>query len=171
MTKLLLIIIAFCSFIADVSGQVAVEGQIGGANFLGLTINSRFQILISKENDHRLTPSFGVGILSPAWDAPTMIVNAGLSYSHNAWGIGTEVSGFTENPFIPSDQPRDFVDMIIYPNFNYTFTFDSSWYVRLSAGAYFSYSKFTNPVTDISRLRYEGDVLPGAGISVGYILK
>ena len=93
MTKLPFILIAFIFLVGDVSGQVGIEGQVGGANFLGLTINSRFQILISKENDHRLTPSFGVGILSPAWDAPTMIVNAGLSYSHNAWGIGTEVSG------------------------------------------------------------------------------
>src|SRR5689334_16116756 len=128
MHKLLSILFIFLYCSGGVSGQVGIEGQVGGANFLGLTINSRFQIVISKENDHRLTPSLGVGILSPAWDAPTMIVNAGLSYSHKDWGIGTEVSGFTENPFIPSDQPRDFVDMIIYPNFNYTFTFESSWY-------------------------------------------
>jgi len=165
---LLLLLITFC--ISNfVYSQIGVETQIGGANFMGVTVNSRFNIPLDDVNIQKLCPSFGIGMLAPGWDQPTSIINVGLTYHFKNWGIGTEVAGFADNPFRPSTGPRDFADMIIYPNLNYTCTFRSNLYLRFSAGLYFAYSKFTNPVSEVTWLRFEGDLYPGAGISFGYM--
>lgn len=155
----------------DVFSQASVEAQIGGANFIGITLNSRYSISLSKTKEHKLSPSFGIGTLAPWWDAPTAIMNIGITYHYKSWGIGTEVSGFAAAPFVNSNRPHDFVDMIVYPNMNYTFKYVSNWYLRLSAGAYFAYSKSNDPQSDGGRLRFEGDVIPGAGVAVGRIIQ
>jgi hypothetical protein len=171
MKKLIFLLLITLYFSADVSGQVGIEAQIGGANFFGLTVNSRFKIPLSKSHVNSLSPTIGVGILAPWWDQPTAIINAGITYNHKSLGIGTEISGFTDNPFVASSIPRDFVDVIVYPNLNYTFSINQNWYVRLSGGAYFAFSKFTDLFSEKVKLKFEGDVIPGAGIGIGYLIK
>ena len=171
MKKLFFIVLLAVYFSNNISGQTGVEAQIGGANFIGLTINSRFSISLDQTKIHSLSPTIGVGILAPWWDQPTAIIHAGITYNFKSWGIGAEISGFTDNPFIVSSNPRDWVDMIVYPNINYTFRNASNWYLRFSAGSYFAFSKSIDPFSERSNLRFEGDVIPGAGIGIGYLVK
>ncbi len=151
-------------------GQIKSEVQFGGSNFLGITLNTGLDIPLSKNGYHFIVPIVGVGILLPGWDVPTCIIHAGLNYNYKKWGLGAEVSGFTENPFWDSQEHTNssFVDMIIYPNANYTILFKRRWYLKVSAGAYFAFSKQYDNETDRHRMQFEGDVIPGAGLSLGY---
>jgi hypothetical protein len=172
MKNLITLFLITLFFVHEATAQTSIEAQAGGANFMGITINSRFNIPLSRSKEHRLSPSFGLGMLAPGWDQqPTIIINTGLTYNYKAWGIGAEVSGFTSSPFAASNKPRDFVDMIVYPNLNYTLNIKPSFYLRFSAGSYFAFSKKIDPVSEKSKLQFEHDVIPGAGISVGYKFK
>lgn len=148
--------------------QVRFEAQLGGSNFLGLSLNTAFNIPLVKYGNQYLVPSLGIGLLVPGWDAPTSIIHAGLNYNYNRWGVGTEVSGFTANPFWANENERDFPDMIVYPNANYTFDTKSNWYVKVSAGMLFAFSNSYDNENDRHHLNYEGDAIPGAGLTAGY---
>ncbi|HZV70915.1 MAG TPA: hypothetical protein VFG10_15270 [Saprospiraceae bacterium] len=169
MKNLLGLLLLSCLFSQSLTAQVGIEAQSGGANFLGLTINTRFSIPLDGMYQS-LSPSFGVGMLMPGWDEPTLIINAGLTYTYKSWGIGAEMTGFTDNPFIAKVRDRNWVDMIIYPNLNYTGNIGSRWYFRLSAGPYFAFSRPVNSFNEIGKLRFQGDVFPGAGVTIGYKL-
>jgi len=171
MKNLFLFLFATLLLSNEAYSQIGIETQIGGANYLGVTLNTRINIALDESNSNRLCPSFGIGILAPGWDQPTSIINVGLTYNYKNWGIGTEVSGFANNPFLTSSRPRDFPDMIVYPNLNYTCTFSSNLYLRFSAGPYFAFTKKTEPFSEVTKLRFEGDVIPGAGITFGYIFR
>ncbi len=147
--------------VASVSqGQVRLEAQLGGSNFLGLTINSVYDILLTTSGDQGIQTTMGLGILAPGWDAPTVILHGGVNYFYKHWGAGAEVSGFTKNPFWGNkDESSDFPDLIAYPNVNYTFYMKSHWFIKLSGGVLFA---FTRP-------DYDGDPIPAAGLSAGYI--
>lgn len=149
-------------------GQVKLEAQLGGSNFLGISLNTAFDIPLLKNNSHLLIPSLGLGILAPGWYEPTSIIHAGLNYSYKNWGLGAEVSGFTDNPFWGNDYYNDFANMIVYPNANYTFKTKSNWYFRVSAGAYFAFSKSYYYEPYKSQMEFDGDIIPGAGFSLGY---
>ena len=152
------------------SAQTGIEAQIGGANFQGMTVNARFTVPIHKSKPIILSPSLGIGIVAPWWDAPTTIVNVGMVYQLRSWGFGTEMSVFTDIPYLKRDVPNDFADIIIYPNFNYTLHKKSSkWYFRLSGGGYFAFSKSERPDRQ-KYLRFERDVIPGAGIAAGFLI-
>jgi hypothetical protein len=150
-------------FLAGVSlsqGQVRLEAQLGGSNFLGLTINSVYDIPLTETGDQCIETSLGMGFLAPGWDVPTVILHGGLNYMYRHWGAGAEVSGFTSNPFWGNkEESRDFPDVIVYPNVNYTFYMKSRWYFKLSGGVLFAFS----------RPDYDGDPLPAGGLSAGYI--
>jgi len=45
--------------------QINLEGQIGGSNFMGASINASLDILHSKDGNKYLTPSIGIGMLVP----------------------------------------------------------------------------------------------------------
>ncbi len=151
------------------TAQVKIDYQLGGANFIGFSLNTEFDISVNKEKGHFIMPRFGVGTLIPGWDEPTSILHFGLAYRIRKIAIGCEVSGFTPSPFFGSGN-TDFVDMIVYPNLSYTIQPKKhpNWYYRISAGAYFAYSKADNYETDKTYMEFEGDVIPGAGITVGY---
>lgn len=171
MKNLILFLLFTIYFAHDLAAQVGIEAQVGGANFLGLTVNTRFNIPLNRSKEHSLSPSFGIGMLAPGWDEHTAIINTGLTYNYKSWGIGTEISGFTDNPFTTKTKERDFVDMIVYPNFSHTHTFKSGLYFRISAGPYFAFSKTSGPESEVKRLKFQGDIIPGAGLSVGYLIK
>jgi hypothetical protein len=148
-------------------GQARVELQMGGANFLGATINSAYDISISKNDKQFISPSFGIGMLSPGWDEPTTIINVGITYKLLNWGFGVEAANFLVNPIWGATNSTGFVDLIAYPHISYTLSTKSKLYFKLSGGAYFAFSKMYNYDASELKLRFEGDVIPGGGISVG----
>lgn len=149
-------------------GQIKFETEFGGSNFLGMSLNTAFDIPLSANGIHFIVPNLGLGILLPGWDIPTCIIHTGLNYRYKNWGLGTEVSGFTANPFRGKDKfASPDVDMIVYPNANYTLTNRKKWYFRISAGAYFAFSKSFDPELDKIKMKFDGDVIPGAGLCIG----
>lgn len=153
-----------------IKSQANFELQAGGSNFLGATFNTATDISISKDKQHFITPGIGVGILAPQWAQSTMIVHSRLGYRYKRIGFGVETSGFTANPFSRARYLHDFVDLIVYPSFNYTFDMGrSNWYCRASTGLYFAFSRYYDYGSG-GKLQFEGDVIPGAGLSIGYHL-
>jgi hypothetical protein len=144
--------------------------QMGGSNFTGVTINSVFNISIVPEKNFSIRPYFGIGIVIPGLVEPMAIIHGGLDYQIGRWGFGTEVSGFTINPFLPNQRRQDFVDMLIFPNLNYTISTQYALYFKFSAGSYLAYSKNFTANGEPSNFRFEGDIIPGAGITIGYAL-
>ena len=160
-------ILLWGAFIAN--GQIAFEAQIGGSNFLGISLNTTFDIQLSESGNHYIVPSLGLGILVPGWNEPTSIIHTGLNYRYKKWGLGAEVSGFMRNPFGGDEYNiSSFVDMIIYPNANYTFQTKTNWYFKISVGAYFAFSKQFYYESSKNPMYFAGDVIPGAGFSTGY---
>lgn len=61
-------------------GQVKFESEFGGSNFLGMSLNTAFDVPLSANGNHFIEPNLGLGILLPGWDIPTCIIHgAGLS--------------------------------------------------------------------------------------------
>jgi len=153
--------------------QVNLEGQLGGSNFLGFSLNTEVDIPLSKSKAIYLSPSMGLGLLSPTFEESTAILRTGLHLKYKKWGIGSEVAGFTGNPF--SNQPyiNSFIDLLVYPNVNYTFNFKSNYYLKASTGAYVAFSRVMQRQLPLSNdgpypLRFQGDAIPGIGLSFGY---
>ncbi len=165
---LIVICILFSFYKAD--GQIGIETQFGGSNFLGASINTKYTIQICDSSHHTITPSLGIGFLAPKWYAPTSIIHFGVNYAYKKIGIGVEASGFTDNPFVSSAKSKDFVDVIIYPNLNYTFQFKSPFYISASAGLYLAYSKASKYYNSGKKWHFERDIIPGVGFSLGYKL-
>jgi len=153
-----------------VFSQARIEAKIGGSNFLGATINSAYDIAILEDGNQSISPSFGIGILFPGWEDPTSIIHFGLNYRLFKWGFGIETSTFFANPLWGDGGGNGFVDLIIYPNVNYTIPINSNWYINISGGAYFAFSRSSNFQIEQTNLVFEGDVIPGGGLTVGYKL-
>jgi len=161
--------LALTLIFVDVKAQAKLEIQVGGSNVAGITINSAYDISLGK-NPHVLTPYFGIGMIVPIWLEPSSIIHVGLDYHYKNCGLGTELSGFATNPFITSDNTNDFVDLVVYPNISYTFGKHSNWYYKITAGAYFAFSKYYNSQVQKTKMEFEGDVFPGIGFTIGYKL-
>ena len=153
--------------------QVNLEGQLGGSNFLGFSLNTEVDIALSKAKGIYLSPSLGMGFLAPTIEESTAILRTGLHLKYKKWGIGSEVAGFTANPFSNPPFRSSFIDLLVYPNVNYTFGFKSNYYLKVSTGAYFAFSRYLPRPggqfnSDARPLRFEGDAIPGVGLSFGY---
>jgi len=164
-----LITLAFL-FLTSLSSfsQAKIELQLAGANFLGLTINSAYDISVSKNKKHYLSPSFGIGLLEPSWDGPTSIINLGLDYRYKNYGIGCEISNFFDSPFGKDNTHYGFVDLIVYPNISYTLSTKINLYFNISAGTYFAFSDRIDRDTGLTYIEFEGDVVAGGGLTAGY---
>ena len=171
MKNLILLILLSLCITKEMQSQVGIEAQFGGANFFGFTLNGRLDIPLDQMNFHNISTSIGFGMVAPWWDWPAGLVNAGINYRYKVWGAGTEVSIFPGGSFSGFVRVSDRVDVLVYPNFNYTLLKRSGWYFRFSAGAYFAYSKNGSPILDGNDLRFQGDVIPGAGVGVGYMIR
>ncbi len=167
MKSLLIIILALIAHQPSI-GQAKIEVQIGGANFYGASINSEYDIPISTNRGLYLSPSFGLGILLPSWDGPTNIIHGGLDFTIKNISIGCELSRFIPSFFGQRDSPSSDVELIVYPNVSYTYTTEYNLYFNLSGGAYIAYSSRYDSSTGLTQLNFQGDVIPGVGISTGY---
>lgn len=167
-SRLFLICVVSIISLTTVTGQVKIEAQLGGSNYLGLSVNTSYDFSLFSSGNHYLVPTLGLGFMAPELYDPTCILHTGLMYKYKKWGIGTEVSGFVNNPFWGNDSGNTFVDMIVYPNLNYTFNIRSNWYFKVSAGALIAYEKSNDDSANNNQLEFSGDVIPGIGISFGY---
>ena len=166
MKKAVLFALSIMTFLPSF-GQAKIEIQIGGSNFLGMTINSAYDIPVSKNHNQILSPYFGIGLLEPNWDGATSIIHVGLDYTIKKFGIGCELSNFLPSPFGHRDYPQSDVDLIVYPNISYTFFTKIKLYFKVSGGAYFAFNK-QYFYSGSSEIYFEGDVIPGAGFTTGY---
>jgi len=170
-------ILFFCLlvfFTHSVAGQIRLESQAGGANFLGMTINVAAEKRLSESGNISIEPNLGFGMLLPGWDNPTDILHAAVNLKFDRFGFGTEGSWFMKSLFVKPDpnQYSDFVSLILYPNLNYRIIDRTTWYLRVSAGAYFAFDKGAkSPYSDQWTFGFAGDVMPGAGVNLGYKFK
>ena len=167
MKTAILCTLSIMSFLSSF-GQAKIEIQLGGSNFLGMTINSAYDISVSKDQNQILTPYFGIGLLAPNWDGATSIIHLGIDYSIKKFGIGCELSNFLPSPFGQRDYPEADVDLIVYPNSSYSFSTKINLYFKVSVGAYFAFNKQRDYLSGTSRMYFEGDVIPGVGFTTGY---
>jgi hypothetical protein len=156
--KKLILVISFFVFKSTLFGQLNLEAQIGGSNFLGFSINTEVDIPLFKNKNYALSPSFGLGLIRIPHLANATIIHSGLHLKYRKWGIGTEVSHFS----------GDFVELLVYPNVNYTFGIRSNWYLKASVGAFIPFAYMNKSDKGASDLRFAGDIIPGAGINFGY---
>lgn len=154
-----------------VFSQLKIEGQIGGANFVGHSLNTELDIRLSANGLHYLQPSIGLGL--NYWNPGSVLATTkvGLHYRYANWSVGAEAAGFSLHPFwsTPFDR-NDWIDLLVYPNIAYIFfpDIESKLYYKVSLGAYFAFSRYvTGPGFDYD-LVWEGDVIPGFGLSMGY---
>jgi hypothetical protein len=170
-----IMVICIVLFVAcSAHGQLKLESQVGGANFLGMSINLAAEQKLSKEKDIVLEPLLGYGMLLPGWDVPTDILHAGLNIKFNRFGSGIEGSWFIKSLFVKPDPSQfpGFIQLLIYPNVNYKIIDRTNWYLRISAGLLVGFDKeYTFTCFDCKpswRLSFAGDAIPGAGINIGY---
>lgn len=146
--------------------QYGLSFHFGGSNFLGATIN--FQKEITKNNNRKVLYSAGLGYLLPGWDEPTNIINLTADYKIKNFGIGIEGSKFFINPYLKLQKPylSPFIDILAYPNIDYNINVTKNMFIEISLGAYFAFTYNRH----YKYIDFEGDVIPGAGLSVGYRL-
>lgn len=173
MKSLLVICLIFLA-VYSAHGQLGLESQVGGANFLGVSVNLATEKKLSREKDVVLEPRVGYGILLPGWDVPTDILHAGLNIRFNRFGSGIEGSWFIKSLFLKPDptQFSDFIQLLVYPNVNYRIIDRTNWYLRVSAGVMVAFDRqYRYPCIDCDptwKLSFAGDAIPGAGINFGY---
>lgn len=147
--------------------QIKLDGQIGGSNYLGMSLNTAFDILNSKSGYSYLTPSLGVGFLAQGREMRTAIFHFGLNYQMNRFGYGVEVSGFSPSPFFGNGQ-KNFDDILVYPNFNYTIFSKTNWYYKFSMGTYLAYSRYADGDIERNTRDFNENTILGAGFSLGF---
>lgn len=173
MRKVTLFFFFIFAFGATSFAQIRFDLQLGGANFLGASLNTSFDIPLSKDKKHRISPGLGVGHLVPdaGYAQAEIITRFDLHYHYQRWGIGSELAGFMASPFSKSYAwgGSEFVDLLFYPNINHSFPIKEDWYFKVSAGVYFAYSKRAGFGSNSNEVRfsYEGDPIPGVGLNFG----
>lgn len=168
MRKILTLLAFLCVSLSF--GQIKVEGQLGGSNFIGATLNTVYEIPLGASREHRLIPKIGVGYLPPFWLESAFIFHAGLDYNYNNWGLGIETSSFQDLPFVanPRFELVNSVSVIFMPNFSYTFHYKNHTYLKLSTGILFAYGKYLNRAERKYEYQFEGDAIPSLSLSFGY---
>jgi hypothetical protein len=172
--RLILTICSFIFMIHPLKAQLGIELQVGGANFLGASVNASYTVQLGKAGVQSLNTTLGIGALYPGWtNAPndyritTVIYHAGLNYQYKRLGAGVEASFFAPNPFLQVYSTTGLVDLIVYPNINYLVFNRESWYFKVSGGAYFAFDKNSFSTDVLPQYDFAGDVIPGIGITAG----
>lgn len=166
--KRLLILTLF--FVSNYSfGQFHLGIELGGSNFLGYAVNIEQRVKVSESSS--IIGKAGFGGLFPGWPAvPTVLFKYGIHYNYRNWGIGGDVSKFTNRYFTRSLGVPGDVNLIFYPNINYSLKFGKSYFVNFSVGAYFAYYQQNDLNPSQPKFEWAGDVIPGIGITIGKAL-
>ncbi len=149
--------------------QWKLSTQLGGANFLGATLNVGYEYNLASKIPSSLEAQVGYGFLLPS-HGPNTIINTQLKYKLKQYGLGLEAAFFHKKPFYKEgfDQ-SDFLDLLLYPNFSYTLPVLKSFFINFSAGCYLAFSRESIDYFTEGKLVFEGDPIPGAGLTFGYI--
>lgn len=166
MKRILTLCVLFLTLSSNAQ-DLRLELQLGGSNFLGMTINTEPLVRINEQN--AIGIKLGVGPMIPGWvEEPTLSVLGGLNYYWRRFGIGMDVSGFTGSPFQFSYYGYNpDIDLIAYPNVSYTHDFNSGLYLRGSVGVWLAYDWY-GYYGDEVKLQWAGDPIPGISLCVGY---
>lgn len=159
------IILVMISFVFMANSQIKLETQIGGSNFLGCSINTSYDFYLTADHNQKLVPKIGFGMRYPDLLVYGLILTD-LNYEYKNLGGGVGMSKF----FVMAN-PENIhfldIELLVYPNLNYTFNLKSNWYLKVSAGAYFAFNQRDRLESPYS-LEFAGDVIPGGGIGFGY---
>lgn len=168
-TSIFLFLLTLLSVTAN--SQIKLQMQAGGSNFLGMSVNISKEFDLGTKTNLSLEPDLGFGLLLPGWDIPTNIIHSGVNLNWKQFGIGTEGSWFIKSPFVKQETlAAPDTRLIIYPDINYTIGFAKNWFFKVSAGAFFAFADRHHFYNDHA-LFFENDVIPGAGLSFGYIFR
>lgn len=164
-----LFLLFFLAVFVNGRTQTIVEGQVGGADYIGLSANAGYEWSLSKKNIHFLMPSVGLGVMFPPMLDATPLLRGGLQYRFRGWGIGSEVTRLF------STSRNNFVEMLLYPNISHTGEGKGNFYFRMSLGALLAYSRIYSfgPLgsnRDDSRLKLEKGLIPGGSLAIGFRL-
>ncbi len=163
-----------CLFISVCSyAQIRFEGELGGSNFLGYSLNVEPSLWTSPNSFHQVSVKLGAGGLFPGWPSePTLALKGGLSYYYKSWSLGIDGSTFSSFPLAGDGYySQGMLDLLVYPHVGYSFHFKNKNYLKLSAGVWIPFDRSTNYQTGAHHLEYIGDAMPGIGISWGGIFK
>jgi hypothetical protein len=156
------ILVFFLTLNLYAQAQLNFEGQLGGSNFLGITARTETLMNLDKTATHSLGLTLGVGA---SIHQSSLIIQSGLHYYFRNWGIGSEISGFSKNPFNANSLEPDLA-FITYPNVNYSFRFKKDSYLKVSFGVLLSYDRsYKNDYNHT--IQFAGNPIPGIGISHG----
>ena len=142
MIVILLILFLFISNIAICQSSIGIK--LGGANFIGASLNYNYTFYTNYTKDQYVDLSAGFGY-SP-W-VPSYLFNSSVSFHKKRMGIGIDHTRFYNDFFFRSNGGNSFVDMIIYPNLNYCIL-NKRIKVSVNAGAYFAFRKYRNSVNE-----------------------
>jgi hypothetical protein len=132
-TFLLLIVLSFST---TLKGQTYLEGQLGGANFMGASLNIANDVSCGVANRRTFSTSFGVGYLVPQYEESNFNFHGAINYRGRRFGAGIEASRFfTINSERNRYYSREFVTALFHPNINYTLYSKEKWQFRFSVGA------------------------------------
>jgi hypothetical protein len=152
---------------SSVSGQLSLETQLGGSNYLGLTLNARYAVALSTCQPNYLVLTAGMGKGFTNWShAP--VLHSGLDYQMARWGIGIEASYIAET-WSNMEPMASFGDMLlVYPNLSFSQTVLSRCYFRLAAGGILAWDRDNTARPGLS---YAGDAIPFGSLAVGCTIK
>lgn len=163
------IILILSLYAISLRAQFGLETQIGGSNFLGISFNGFYDLSLTEDGRNIVSSTLGLGVLEPEFGNNFIILHGGVNYRPRRWGAGAEYSFFVAGLNETYTYDR-FVDLLVYPNINYTVLARSGWVFKVSCGPYLAFSKdYRKSVGDVlTPYRFEGDVIPGAGLYFGY---
>lgn len=166
------LILAFLASFASFGQTLNTEIQIGGTNFIGLSINAEGVWNLNDNNAIGL--KLGLGVPVAFFDDKEAISSTliGLHYYYKDWGIGMEAAGYHAFPFVSplntTTSPE--MDMMLFPNINYTFHLESS-YLKVGAGVWMPMSYYPGaPGSGELNAQIE-DPIPGISLSWGISFK
>ena len=158
----------FMALALTVSAQLKVGTQFGGANWVGLSLNAGYEFQFNESNDWSIDALAGIGVILPYF-GPNSIFNFQSNIYHKNIGLGIETAFHNEKPFYEKTIPSSaFIDLLAYPNISWRTQLSKHIYLSFSAGAYLAFSKYGSEIGMKDKFRFEGDVLPGIGISCYY---
>lgn len=152
-------------------GQSRIEIYVTRANYLGITINASHEIYLSKDHHQKLLPTVGIGLKVPDKFTSTKFLFFDLNYEYMNWGCGLELTRFIDERNSNMEGYNDCSEILLFPNLNYTLNITSNLYIQTSCGAYFSFSKKQLSDAGVYKFKFDGNVIPGIGVSIGYKIK
>ncbi len=145
--------------------QHSIGLKLGGANFIGGSINYNYKLETNFLKERYILISTGLGYTP--W-GPSYIFNGSISYHQKRIGIGIDHTRFYNEFFFETYGSNNFIDLLLYPNISYQIL-NKRIELTFSSGTYFAFSRYRISSND-RKMSFLGDIIPGAGLSINYNL-